>query len=92
MNEAILYSIAIIAAGIFSLVMAIRFIVDKDFGERYVRESPKALIWRKLFGDDKAYKMTKTIFAPLGIAISTGMIMMGTYYLVRIVIRQPLCD
>jgi hypothetical protein len=35
MNEAILYSIAIIAAGLFSLVMAIRFIVDKNFGERY---------------------------------------------------------
>ncbi len=87
MKEAILYSVAIIAAGIFSLIMAIRFIVDKNFGERYIRESPKALIWRKIFGEEKAYKMTKTIFAPLGIVISTGMLIMGVYYLVRIVIR-----
>jgi len=86
MNEAILYSIAIIVAGIFSLVMAIRFIVDRNFGEKYIRESPKAFIWRKLFGEDRAYKMTKTIFAPLGIVISAGMIIVGTYYLVRILI------
>lgn len=87
MKEAIFYSVALIAAGIFSLIMAIRFIVDKNFGERYIRESPKAFIWRKIFGEEKAYKMTKTIFAPLGIVISTGMLIMGVYYLVRIVIR-----
>ncbi len=87
MKEAMFYSVAITAAGIFSLVMAIRFIVDKNFGERYIRESPKAFIWRKMFGEEKAYKMTKTIFAPLGIVISTGMIAMGAYYLVRILIR-----
>jgi hypothetical protein len=86
-KEAILYSIIIIAVGIYSLVMAIRFITDKNFGERYIRESPKAFIWRRIFGEEKAYKMTKKIFAPLGIAVSTGIIIMGIYYLVRISIQ-----
>ena len=83
MKELLFYAVAIIAAGIFSLVMAIRFLVDKSFGEKYITESPKAFIWRKMFGEEKAYKLTKRIFAPLGVVVSLGLIITGTYIFVE---------
>ncbi len=87
MNELLFYAVAVIAAGIFSLVMAIRFLVDKSFGETYIKESPKAFIWRKMFGEEKAYKITKRIFAPLGIVVSSGFIITGIYILVGVLIK-----
>jgi hypothetical protein len=79
MSESLIYSLLCFAAGIFSMVLCIRFYRDKKFAENYVKNSHKALIWRKLFGEEKTLKMIKTIFAPIGIIFSTALILLGSF-------------
>jgi hypothetical protein len=79
MNESTILSVLCILAGIFGLITCIRLYTDKQFGENYIKKSPKALIWRKLFGEEKAYKLTKTIFAPIGLVLGSALIIIGLY-------------
>jgi hypothetical protein len=81
MTDSIIYASLCILAGIFGTVTCIRFYVDKQFGENYIRKSPKALIWRKLFGEEKAYRISKTIFIPLGLVMSSVLIIVGLYFI-----------
>ena len=82
MTEVMFYSILMIVVGIFNLSITIRFFVSKTFGEEYIRKSPKAWLWRKIFGEEKAYQMTKKIFAPLGMIMSICFIAFGIYLLI----------
>lgn len=80
----LLYPGLLILIGIFDLVIALRFLVDKEFGEQYIRESPKAYLWRKIFGEENAYKITKSIFVPLGILLGFAVVILGVYQIIKI--------
>ena len=80
-----IYSGLCIIVGIFGIITCIRFYVDRQFGENYVKKSPKALIWRKLFGEEKAYTLIKTIFAPLGMVFGSVLIIIGPYLIFAMV-------
>ena len=47
--------IILIVGGLISLYFSGRFLIDPTFAKRYVLESPKAYLWRKMFGVDKAW-------------------------------------
>ena len=72
-------TVVLIVIGIVNLYYAGKFFKDPAFAKNYIQKSPKALIWRKLFGEEKAIKMTKTIFAPIGIILGIGLILAGFY-------------
>ena len=44
------------------------------FATRYVQTSPKAWIWRKMLGPDRAVVAVQRVFGPLGIVL--GIIML----------------
>jgi len=46
-----------------------RLRTNEAFLQEYVRTSPKAWIWRKLFGPDRAAEIIRTRMVPLGMAI-----------------------
>jgi hypothetical protein len=79
MNQSIIIAIFCMLIGIYGLFNCFRFYKDKKFAENYIKNSPKAQIWRNLFGEEKAYKMVNKIFAPLGIALSSYLIYMGVH-------------
>jgi hypothetical protein len=41
---------------------------------RYVRKSPKAYLWRKLLGEQRAIAAVRYVFAPLTVFIGVGML------------------
>ena len=67
-----MYGIFIILAGVANLYYALKFIRDPQFAENYIKKSPKAFIWKKLFGEEKAIKITRNIFAPIGLLLGIG--------------------
>jgi hypothetical protein len=77
-----IYSLLLVGAGIVGLFFCIWALVDPAFARRHVETSPKAWLWRKYFGIEKALTMTKEIFLPLGIIISVGLIISGILLIV----------
>lgn len=69
--------ILLIVVGIIALYFSGRFLIDPAFAKRYVLESPKAYLWRKMFGVDKTMTITKYFFAPIGVALSLVLIALG---------------
>jgi hypothetical protein len=65
--------------GIFNIYLSSKFLIDKKFAENYTKKSPKAALWRKLLGEEKALKLIKNIFAPLGIIMGIIFIVGGLY-------------
>jgi hypothetical protein len=76
-----IFAVILIFGGVLGLVQAIRFLKNDDFARNYIHKNPKAALFRKLFGEEKAYSFTKKIFAPLGIAISIIFIFFGIVFL-----------
>jgi hypothetical protein len=77
MADEFIIKVLIIAVGCFAFYQAHRFLKDDKFADEYTRTSPKAFIWRKIFGVEKAKKITKAIFAPAGLVLSILMILVG---------------
>jgi hypothetical protein len=48
-----------------------RLRTDDAFLNDYVRTSPKALIWRRTLGEERAAEVIRTRFVPFGIALWT---------------------
>lgn len=61
--------ILLLVAGL-NTYLCYRFVTDNVWAREYVEKSPKAWIWRKLFGKDKALKIIRKFFVPIGILIS----------------------
>jgi hypothetical protein len=72
MEKYILIGIGVLNIGITSMLL-----FKKDFAESYVATSPKAYIWRKLFGEEKAIMIIKNIFSPIGLLIGITLIIFG---------------
>jgi hypothetical protein len=79
MDEAMILAFVLMVAGLLNMVLVGRFLVSESFGKKYIKESPKALLLREIFGEDKAYEMTKKIFAPIGLVLGFGMLCYGAY-------------
>lgn len=69
--------ILLIVVGFIALYFSGRFLIDPAFATKYVAESPKAYIWRKMFGIDKTMTLTKYFFAPIGVILSIVLIAVG---------------
>lgn len=82
MVEINLVSLLTIVIGIIAVYLSYKCIKDPKFAKKYVETNPKAFIWRKLFGVEKSVKMTRTVFAPLGVAIGILLIVIGIIYLI----------
>lgn len=74
-----MYGILLILVGVVNLYYATKFLKDPQFAESYIKKSPKAFIWRTLFGEEKAVKITKRVFAPIGILLGIGFVLGGIY-------------
>ncbi len=71
------YGILLLGVGVLDLYLSVRFIRDKQFAENYVKKSPKAWLWRKLLGEERALKLTRKVFAPIGVAVGVILVLMG---------------
>ncbi len=69
--------IILLGVGIIDLYLAGRFLMDTNFARKYVLESPKALIWRKMWGPEMALTITRYIFAPMGIILGITLVLFG---------------
>ena len=81
MEQNIIYSILLIIIGIINLVLSIKFIKDLQFSRQYIETNPKAWILRKVFGIEKAFKITRYYFAPFGIILGVLFILLGIVFL-----------
>jgi hypothetical protein len=80
--DKVLTSLFMILAGGVDLYYATKFLRNKGFAEEYVKTSPKAAIWRKIFGVEKAVSITKKIFAPIGIMLGILLVLWGIINLI----------
>jgi len=75
--ENVFISLILILIGGINLYFAIRFLKNPKFGKDYIKNSPKAYLWRKLFGEEKAYSITRKVFVPIGIILGVIFILIG---------------
>jgi hypothetical protein len=73
----IIYSLLLVVTGFVGLFFCILAMVHPAFAKKHVETSPKVWLWRKYFGVEKAYVMTRKLFLPLGIVISLSLIIFG---------------
>lgn len=67
----------LIGIGIFNIIITSRVIFSKGFAEKYVTKSPKAYLWRKFFGEEKAIKIIKNFLAPIGLLLGIVLVIVG---------------
>ena len=67
--------------GIFSLSFSIKFLRNSDYAKKYIKNSSKTFLWRKMFGEEKAYNITRKIFVPFGIFLGIIFIIFGLFLL-----------
>ena len=79
MENANIFAIFVLIVGIFYLYKIIRSYKNPEYLKKYIETSPKARIWRKQFGVEKAIVITRKYFLPLGLAVSIGLIGYGGY-------------
>jgi hypothetical protein len=75
-------AVLLMLGGALAFFTALKSIINPRFLENYVKASPKAFIWRKMFGEDRAKKILKNIFAPLGVIGGIAFIIYGIVLLI----------
>lgn len=75
------WAILLVIAGSINLYFCYKFRTNEQFATNYVKKSPKALIWRKLWGEEKALRIISKVFVPVGAFISMVIIILGMVYL-----------
>lgn len=80
--ELLFAGIIISAIGFLNLFFSIKFLRNPNYARNYITKSPKAFLWRKIFGEERAYKITKNVFLPLGITIGVLMILVGIFFFI----------
>ena len=65
-----------------NLSLVIRCFRDEAFLREYVERSPKAALWRNMFGPVVATELTRRYFLPFGGIVSTAMVGLGLVILV----------
>lgn len=77
------YGPLLILVGLLNGFYAIRFLTNATFAQEYALKSPKAALWRKLFGEEKAVKVIRNVFAPFSIVLSLAFIGSGIYLILN---------
>lgn len=72
--DSVALPVMLVVAGALNVGLAGRALVDPAFARSYAESSPKAALWRKWFGVDKAAKLVRTVFAPIGLTLGLGLI------------------
>ncbi len=72
-------SIILIIIGLLYIRMMYKFRNDPNFASNYVKNNIKAYTWKKMFGEEKALRLIRTVFIPVGFVISVGFILYGVY-------------
>lgn len=75
--ERIIKGFVPIAIGIFYIAFISKSINNEDMLRKYLENSPKAYIWRKLFGIERTIELTRRVFVPIGLVISCLLILGG---------------
>lgn len=70
-------SFLFIALGVLNILLTSLVMFRKGFAEKYVTTSPKAWLWRKLFGETRAVRIIKHILAPLGFLLGMILFLFG---------------
>jgi hypothetical protein len=81
MASELFFAFVFIGVGAFSFFNGVRFIRDPVYARDYVRGSSKAYLWRKLLGEEGAYRLTRAVFAPLGVALGLFFVVQGVMFL-----------
>ncbi|MBT4540193.1 hypothetical protein HOC35_01650 [Candidatus Woesearchaeota archaeon] len=81
MNEMVVLILSSLLAGTFSTVMSWKMIKNDEFAKKYMETSHKTWIWRKLLGVERATKLTRKFFAPLGLTFGILLILAGLFFL-----------
>ena len=82
-DQNIVTSPILIVVGTFMIFSASKFLKDSDYADNYIKFHPKAWLLRNIFGEDKALKITKAFFAPLGILIGVSLILFGILFFIK---------
>lgn len=70
-------SIFLLVGGVFGVVLGATATFNQEFAVRYVRTSPKAWLWRKMLGEERATRAVQRVFGPLGIAFGLALIVIA---------------
>lgn len=76
-KNSLFMGLILIAVGLLDLYVSTKFLMNKQFARKYIESSPKAWLWRKIFGVNKATMITRQIFAPVGLIVGVGLIVVG---------------
>ena len=68
-----------IGTGLVGLYFSARSLLDIEFAERYAETGPKAWLGRKAFGTENLSTINRRVFLPLGVVISSGLILIGVH-------------
>ncbi|MDO8644658.1 MAG: hypothetical protein Q7S00_06820 [bacterium] len=81
MEEINYWALLLIAIAGVNLYFCYKFRTDETFAINYVKTSPKAYIWRKLWGEEKALHVIHKVFVPIGLVISGILALTGIFFL-----------
>jgi hypothetical protein len=72
-------SMIFIGAGLVGLYFSARSILNPEFARIYAETGPKAWLGRRAFGAENLSSLNRRLFLPLGVVISSGLILIGIY-------------
>jgi hypothetical protein len=62
-------SVVLVVALVGNTLLFWKLRTDDEFLRQYVKTSPKAFVWRKAFGEERAAEIIRDRLVPFGIAI-----------------------
>lgn len=67
-------------AGLYFLIKNLILLRNDEKFESYMRTSPKAKLWVEKMGFEKACRLSRKVFLPLGIFVSLVLLGMAAYW------------
>ena len=77
-------SLVLAAAGIYFGLRNLRLLRNPDALRAYMQSSPKAAMWVRRYGLDRATELTRQIFLPLGLAVCAVITALGLWGLWKV--------
>ncbi|MEJ2032594.1 MAG: hypothetical protein P8Y63_06060 [Deltaproteobacteria bacterium] len=75
--EQLIFPVVLTLAGAFFLVRNMILLRNEAKLANYIQTSPKAKLWVRKYGVDKTIELSKNLFLPLGMVVSTIMFCSG---------------
>ncbi|NCS72097.1 MAG: hypothetical protein GW775_02420 [Candidatus Magasanikbacteria bacterium] len=60
-----------------NIFWATKSLIDPKFAKKYMAKSPKAWVWKKIVGEERALKVLRIVFAPIGIVVGIILLLYG---------------